>query len=126
MGLDIKIEKVRAGYYTVSPVGSIDSDTYMELEKQLKAILIPSTKAVNLNMEGVNYLSSIGFGIIFKTAEALKKNGGTLAITSLQPNVKRVFDAVKAIPESLFATMKEADEYLDTYIAHVYEKSEDK
>lgn len=126
MGLNIKIEKEREGYYTISPVGSIDSDTYMELEKQLKAILIPSTKAVNLNMEGVNYLSSIGFGIIFKTAEALKKNGGTLAITSLQPNVKRVFDAIKAIPESLFATMTEADEYLDAYIAHIYEKDKDK
>lgn len=126
MGLNIKIEKKREGYFVISPVGSIDSDTYIELERQLKPILIPSTKALNFNMEGVSYLSSIGFGIIFKTREALEKNGGSLAITGLQPNVKRLFDAVKAIPESLFATMEEADDYLDAYIAHIYEKDKDK
>jgi len=122
MDLKIKIEKKQEGYYIVSPVGSIDSDTYMEFEKQLKAIL-PSAKALNLNMEGVTYLSSIGFSVIFKAKEAIEKNGGSLAIASLQPNVKRIFDAVQAIPESLFASLETADEYLDAYIAHIYEKN---
>ena len=126
MGLDIKVEKKKEGYYVISLVGSIDSDTYTELERQLKPILVSSTKALNFNMEGVNYLSSIGFGVIFKTREALEKNGGSLAITGLQPNVKKLFDAVKAIPESLFATMEEADDYLDAYLAYVYGKDKDK
>jgi len=126
MSLDIKVDKKQEGYYVISLAGSIDSDTYIELEKQLKPILVSSTKALNFNMEGVNYLSSIGFGVIFKTREALEKNGGSLAITGLQPNVKKLFDAVKAIPESLFATMEEADDYLDAYLAYVYGKDKDK
>ena len=126
MGLKIKVEKKQEGYYVVSPAGSIDSDTYIDFEKELKEILVPSTKALNLNMADVTYLSSIGFSIIFKAKEAIEKNGGTLAITCLQPNVKRIFDAVQAIPEALFATMEGADEYLDAYIAHIYEKNKDK
>jgi len=33
--------------------------------------------------------------------------------------VKRIFEAVKTIPESLFAALERADEYLDQFIAMI-------
>jgi anti-anti-sigma factor len=124
MGLKVSVEKMKEkeGCVVVSPVGSIDSDTYAELEKALHPIMNPSTMAIVLNMGGVTYLSSIGFGVIFKAKQTVEKHGGTLVISNIQPNVKKIFDAVKAVPESLFATMQAADEYLDAYIANMHKK----
>ncbi len=123
MALKVTIEKRQDGVLVVSLAGSIDSDTYAEFEKKVTAALGPSTRAVVFNMEGVTYVSSIGFGMIFKIKQALEKDGGTLAIANLQPDVKKIFDAVKVIPESLFATMEAADEYLDAFIARIHKKS---
>jgi len=119
MPLKVDIEKKQEGYYVISPVGSIDSDTYMELDNKIAGILDKTTVAIMLNMAGVTYVSSVGFSIIFRTKQALEKNKGSLAIANLQPNVKKIFEAVKVIPETLFATMKDADQYLDTYIESI-------
>ena len=116
MNLKIDVTKKQEGYYVVALSGCIDSDTYLELEKKLDSILQPSTTALILDMGGVVYISSIGFSVIFRAKQTIEKNGGSLAIANLQPNVKKIFDAVKAIPEPFFATLQQADEYLDAYI----------
>jgi len=126
MGLKINIEKKEEGYYVVSLEGSIDSDTFVEFEKKIKSILNSSTTAIMLNMEGVTYISSIGFGVIFRTKQALEQNKGSLAIANIKPNVKRIFEAVKVIPELLFATLEAADEYLDKYIQWIDTEGKEK
>jgi anti-anti-sigma factor len=90
------------------------------------SILKPSTKGIVLNMAGLSYISSIGLAAIFRAKQSLEKNGGTLAIANLQPNVKRIFEAVKVVPESIFATLEEADDYLDQYIAFINSQKENK
>jgi len=119
MALKIKIDKKEEESFSVSLTGSLDTDTYQEFEKQIKPILAPKTKGIILNMEGLAYISSIGFAAIFRLKQELEKNGGVLAITNLAPSVKKIFDALKVIPESIFATLQEADDYLDKYIAFI-------
>ncbi len=123
MGLKVTVEKRQAGVYVVYPAGSIDSDTYLELEKSVTPIIDSSPKAVIFNLEGVTYLSSMGFGIIYRTKQAVEKGGGAFVVTNPQPNVKKIFDAVKTFPESLFANMRQADRYLDAFIAKMHRKS---
>jgi anti-anti-sigma factor len=120
MDLKIKIEEKEGGNsLTVSLAGSLDTDTYIQFEKRMAEALNLSVKGVILNMEGLTYISSIGFAAIFRIKQALEKNGGTLAVANLEPNVKKIFDAIKVIPESIFATLQEADDYLDRYIAFI-------
>jgi len=125
MDFKVTVEKKEAGYFIISAAGSIDTDTYEEFEKKISSVLDSLTKKILLNMENVDYVSSVAFGVIFRTKQTLEKNGGTLAIANLQPQVKKIFDAVKAIPEALFANLREADEYLDSYIALISRKNKD-
>ena len=119
MPLNIKTTKNDNGTLILSCRGEIDSDTYGVLEKELTGAITQSAKGVVLEMSDLEYISSIGFGVIVRAKQALEAKGLTLAISGLQPNVKRIFDAVKLIPESLFATLVEADSYLDQYIAFI-------
>lgn len=121
MDLKVSITKKQDGYYIVAINGSIDSDTYQEFESKLESILQPPTVALILDMAGVTYMSSIAFSVIFRAKAAIEKNGGSLAITNLQPNIKKIFDALKVIPESFFSTLKQADEYLDAYIKSIHQ-----
>jgi anti-anti-sigma factor len=120
MGLKIEVKKsAENDPITVSLIGSLDTETYTEFENKINPILTPFTKGIMLNMEGLTYISSIGLASIFRAKQALEKNGSTLALANLQPNVKKIFDAVKVIPEHIFATLQEADDYLDKYIAFI-------
>ncbi len=116
MELTVAIKKKKENYYILSPAGSIDSDTYQILEKKLGEALSRQAKAVMLDMAGVAYVSSIGITVIFKAKQALEERGGKLVLARLQPNIKKVFDALKAIPGSIFMTTEEAEASLLTVL----------
>ena len=65
-------------------------------------------------MEKVNYVSSAGLAVIFQIKKSIESNGGTLIISGLQPQVKKVMEIVKALPpENVFQSREELDQYLD-------------
>ena len=125
MALKIKLQaRKKEGAATVTLTGVLDNETYQDFEKQMQALITPAIKGLILDMKGLTYISSAGFASIFRARQALEKNSAALAIANLQPNVKRVFEALKVIPESLFATLEGADQYLDKYIAFINSKKE--
>ena len=116
MDVSIKIEKKEKGLYIVSLSGSLDSVTYVECEEKIAKILAPSAKAIIFNMEGLEYISSIGFTVIFGKKRELERHGGTIAIAGLKENVKRVFDTMKVFPELIFENIEDAKKYTDDFI----------
>ncbi len=112
MPLRVEVNQEHAGVFTISPEGSIDSETYPELEQKIRSVLGASAKLIIFDMQGVIYISSMGLGVIFKTKEMLEKNNGSIIITNLQPQVKKVFDVLKALPQHIFKSMEEADAYI--------------
>ncbi|MBN2121313.1 MAG: STAS domain-containing protein [Candidatus Omnitrophica bacterium] len=113
MDLKIKTEQRKEGVYIISLTGPLDSVTNSECEEKVESLLGPSTKAIVFNMEGLDYISSIGFSVFIKAKYALVQNSGVLAITNLKPGVKRVFDMMKIVPECIFDTMEDVDKYLN-------------
>lgn len=94
--------------------GRIDSISADRLEDTLAPILAHSPRAVALNMAEVSYISSRGLGVIISTIKRLRASGGKLAMTELQPPVRKVFEIAAALPEeSVFASQEEADRYFD-------------
>lgn len=126
MDLDIKIEKKREGVYLVSLSGSLDTATCVDCEAKIEPVLVPSTKAVVFDMEGLEYISSVGFLLIFKVKKAVESNGGVLAIANLKPDVKKVFETMKVVPKSLFDKMEDADRYLKASIGSAVPKGKKK
>ena len=116
MSLDIKINERERGVFVVSPTGLIDSDTYFELENKVDSILSSHPNVIVFDMQGVNYISSAGLGVILKAKKILSENAGNLCMVNLTKNVKKVFDMINALPEQdIFATVEE----LDNYLAHI-------
>jgi anti-sigma B factor antagonist len=114
MGLKINIKSDDSFGAKVSIEGSLDSDTYLEFEKKIEPLISGETKNAILDLEKLSYISSAGLGSVFKLSKALKGKGGQLLMTRLQPQIKKVFDVIKALPaESLFSSVEEADKYLD-------------
>jgi anti-sigma B factor antagonist len=112
--LHVKINEKSTGVFMVDLSGPIDTYTHELFNHQIEAILVPSTKAIALNMAGVDYVSSMGIGSIFKIRQFAKTNTTTFAIVNLQPQVKKVFDTVQAMPkEAVFSNIAELDAYLD-------------
>ena len=123
MALDIKIIKKRDYVYSVELTGSIDLETYQQLEEELKEIIDERTKAVILDMSNVNYISSIGIRVIMWAKKALQGKHATFAMINLQPQIKKVFDIMKILPMlDIFEDMPEADKYIDQMIKEEIEK----
>lgn len=117
MGLTINVIKKKNYVYTVELKGSLDSETYQELEDELNEIINDSTKAVILDMNGIEYISSAGIRVVLSTEKSLKRKGASFAMINLQPQIKKVFDAMKILPIfNIFDDMAEADKYLDEII----------
>ena len=114
MQLDVTVKEKEKGVFIISPIGSLDSDTCLILEKKADPVLNLKAKVIILNMQGVDYISSAGLGVIFKIKKALKQNHGKLYIVNLTPTVKKVFDIINALPQQdIFVSVEELDNYLD-------------
>ena len=65
-------------------------------------------------MAEVDYLSSAGIRVILKTKKALKTQGGKLVFMHLQPQIRKVFEIIEALPSMrVFKNIEEMDDYLD-------------
>ena len=114
MSLTVTSKEGRVGVFVVSPVGSIDSDTHTILENKVDSIVETSPTEIVFDMESVDYISSAGVRVVLKTKKVLKKNEGRVILMNLQPQIKKVFDIINALPSmTVFTSVRELDNYLD-------------
>ena len=112
--LKVTIKEQKQGSFVATLEGPIDTYTHEQFNYYLERILKPSTKSIILDMNKVDYISSMGIGSLFKIRKFAKQHKAQFLIIGLQPQVKKVLDMVQAMPaESLFKDIKEMDEYLD-------------
>ncbi len=112
--LKVDVEKRDNNVITVKPKGRLDTETYMEFEKSIEPLLGKKPKAFVLDLSGLEYISSAGLGVIFGAKKIIESNKGSFLMTNLKPQIKKVFDIVKAMPtSSVFTSMQEVDNYLD-------------
>lgn len=70
--------------------GKLDTSSSDEAQAKLSSLTAPGTKML-MNLEKLEFVSSIGLRIILMQAKELKKNGGELRICGLHTTVKEVF-----------------------------------
>ena len=114
MSLQVSHKESRPGVFVVSPVGSIDSDTDSILADDFESIFQGTPSQIVLNMAEVSYISSAGVRVILKAKKDIKKLDGTISFINLQPQIKKVFEILNALPTfKVFSSVKEMDSYLD-------------
>ncbi len=111
--LETKVEKQTDGLVRVSLKGRLDTQTHAQLEQRLQPLLTPKRVLV-FDFAQLDYLSSLGLRVLMKTNKTLVSMGGRCLLTHLQPPIRAVIDIANALPaENIFASVEEADNYLD-------------
>ncbi len=112
--LEIAVETQPEGRVRVTLKGRLDTETYAQCEQRLEPLLIPSTKILVFDLGELDYLSSMGLRALMKTSKRLSALGSKCLLTHLQPPIRTVIDIANAMPpQNIFASVEEADRYLD-------------
>jgi anti-sigma B factor antagonist len=117
MPLEIQILKnlgpTEAGTVTVKLSGSLDTATAPELESQLGPVLAGQVKDIVFDLAQLKFISSAGLRVFANTRKALKERGGQASFVHLQPQIREVFEIIKALPGvAIFKDLAELDRYL--------------
>lgn len=113
--LKVRITTKSSTTFLIELAGPLDASTVPDFRKKTERLLVPGTKFIGLDMRGVNYISSLGIGEIFKLRRFANANQARLAITNLQPAVDKVLKAVDALPPGvMFKSLEEMDAYLNS------------
>lgn len=112
MALTVQI-KEENNVFTVYPIGSIDAETSSSFEEEVDRILARSPQLIFFDLSRLEFITSTGIGVLIKTERFLSKNGGKLFLINLPPQIKKVIQIIKALPNlKMFKDRQEADGYL--------------
>jgi len=79
----------------ISVRGFVDTTTSVELEESLKRLLRKGRFNIIINLSGVNYISSAGWGIFISEIKEIRENGGDLKLASMIGDVYEVFELLE-------------------------------
>jgi len=93
----------------ISVRGFVDTTTSAELEESLKRLLRKGRYDIVIDLGGVNYISSAGWGIFISEIKEIRENGGDLKLAAMIGDVYEVFELLEfqTILES-YDTVEEA------------------
>ncbi|MBW1773430.1 MAG: STAS domain-containing protein [Deltaproteobacteria bacterium] len=126
MSLNVIVTSRKTGVYIVKPKGRLDTETYLILDEKIASLLEPATRVLILDMSELDYISSAGVRVVFKTKKSLNESGGEFMMTNLKPQIRKVFEIINALPTiSIFKNVDEADAYLDAMQRKEIEKQKE-
>jgi anti-anti-sigma factor len=89
----MEIDSQRTGSVLVlAPRGRIDSATSRDLECAVTAAFDGGDSAFVIDMAGVDYISSLGLGVLLKGAKRAQAGSGHIELCALQAPVRHVFE----------------------------------
>ena len=94
----------------ISVRGFVDTTTSIELEESLKRLLKKGRYNIIINLSGVNYISSAGWGIFISEIKEISENGGDLKLAAMVGDVYEVFELLE------FQTILESFDSVDTAV----------
>jgi anti-anti-sigma factor len=118
MPLEIQIQKNisgnNAGSVTVKLIGSLDTVTAPDLEKQLAPVLAQAdVKDLIFDLAGLKFISSAGLRVFSAVRKVTKERGGQASFIHMQPQIQEVFEIMKSLPGvAVFKDIAELDRYL--------------
>ena len=122
--LEIKITSSEASSAILTVVGRVDSETSAEFIRLVKPLAEKRAFKLLIDMAGCHYISSAGVSAFFDLRKGIQKRQGVVSFCSLQPQIKKVFEIVKALPlECVFSNPAQADAYLDRMMSEELKKN---
>lgn len=128
MTFELHPEKTAANRLVMHLKGRLDAMTYLDFDQAAQPLLdtLARGSTVVLDLAGLDYISSAGLRSVARIRKATRAIDGQTLLLDPQPQVRKVFDIVKAVPVSeVFTSTGELDAYLDRIQRRVIEGSEE-
>lgn len=96
-GIELALNKigVRGDIVFIKIKGYIDTTTSSEVSSKLTEIINGGIYQFIIDMGGVNYVSSAGWGVFVGEIRNIRENGGDLKIVQMTPDVFEVFEMLE-------------------------------
>ncbi len=112
--LSVTASEERAGLFIIHPVGSINTNTCMNLKNKMAWVLESRPEIILIDMKQVNYVNLRGLRVILKTIVEMTHRSGRVYLTNLQPEIKKMFEVMnEALPKWVFESRKLWENYFD-------------
>lgn len=109
MALSIEVRETTV----VKLAGKLDTETSPAAEEQFKALAARAPRHVVFDLAGLEFMTSAGLRALFLARKALTEKGATCYLLNPQPQIARVIEIAKALPDMrVFRNVAELDEYL--------------
>ena len=113
MSLEVVISPEASNGKRISISGSLDSNTAPSLQQRIDDEINDSVGTAIIDFKDLDFLSSAGLRVIFKTKKVMENSGGKFLLVNLQPQIKKVFEIIKALDGmNVFKDQDEMDDYL--------------
>lgn len=83
--------KIDAGISVLKVKGYLDMTTAEQLETALASVFRENKYKVIVDLENVEYISSMGWSVILGKIKDFRRNGGDIKLMRMQPNVFEVY-----------------------------------
>ncbi|NII52945.1 STAS domain-containing protein [Luteibacter sp. SG786] len=116
MTLIVRSESPSPDRSTVWLEGRLDAATYAAFDEALRDVtpLLDNGGTLVIDLSALEYISSAGLRSLAQLRKQVHDRDGRTLLVNPQPQVKKVFDIVKAVPVAeVFASVGELDQYLD-------------
>jgi anti-sigma B factor antagonist len=97
----------------LSVQGYVDTTTSAELEESLKRLLKKGRFNIVIDLSGVNYISSAGWGIFISEIKSIRENGGDLRLAGMIGDVYEVFELLEF--QTILQSFDTIDEAVKSY-----------
>lgn len=96
-GIELNLSRIgaRGDIALVRIRGYIDTTTSSEVSSQLNKLINDENYLIIIDMGGVNYVSSAGWGVFVGEIRRIRENGGDLKIVHMTPDVYEVFEMLE-------------------------------
>ncbi len=113
MSLEIVTTSEENNGKRISIAGSLDSNTAQQLQQCVDSEINDNIATIIFDFKDLDFLSSAGLRVIFKTKKMMDSSGGRFLLVNLQPQIKKVFEIIKALDGmNVFKNQEEMDNYL--------------
>jgi anti-sigma B factor antagonist len=79
----------------ISLKGTIETTNASTLEEALERIINEKCYRIAVDLSGVTYISSAGWGIFISEIKRIRGNGGDIKLAAMTPEVREVFDLLE-------------------------------
>ncbi|MGD8414390.1 MAG: STAS domain-containing protein [Candidatus Latescibacterota bacterium] len=101
--------------------GYLDTTTAGELENALYGLLKKKKYQIVVDLSGVNYISSAGWGIFIGEIKTIRDHGGDLKLAGMNGDVREVYELLEF--HSILSSYEDADEAASSFGSRVSDRS---